>query len=249
MERFSFIFLVAGIGFFVLAFLVSGYAPYMQFQGLQVVSIQELAARPPLDFVELREQYPEAFAKAFPGKSDSEAFAEALVLGKASYVGEACWHCHSQQVRAVGGDEARFGRISYPEEYNNELNYPPMWGTRRIGPDLAREAGRRSNDWHVAHFWNPRHVAPLSVMPSYPWFFESDGKTPNKTGLSVIAYMQWLGSWEHTRTETVYAAGDIERGYPAPVIDRPANPNAAPAASGDTPSEGKKDQPKKEEDY
>jgi hypothetical protein len=30
-------------------------------------------------------------------------------------------------------------------------------------------------------------------MPRYTWFY--DGETPNKTGLAMITYMQWLGSW------------------------------------------------------
>ena len=30
-----------------------------------------------------------------------------------------------------------------------------MFGTRRVGPDLSREGGRRSNDWHAVHFFQP----------------------------------------------------------------------------------------------
>lgn len=224
MERFGFVFLVAGLGFFALAFVVSGWVPLMPFTQLDVVSVEELARHVPLEFAELREQYPEAFQKAFGKKSDEEALAEALVLGRATYIAEGCWHCHSQQVRPVGNDEARFGRVHYPEEFNNALNYPPLWGTRRVGPDLLREGGLRSNDWHVAHFWNPPDVAPLSVMPSYPWFFEPDGLTPNKKGLCLIAYVQWLGSWTPSHHETVFDIGTIERAYPAPKIERPLAP-------------------------
>jgi len=216
MERFGFVFLVAGLGFFALAFVVSGVLPWIQFKDLPVVTVQDLARDVPLEFAELREQYPEAFTKAFGDKTDSEALAEAIVLGRKAYIGEGCWHCHSQQVRPWGGDEARFGRVSYPKEYNNDMNYPVLWGTRRIGPDLARQSGKHSNDWHVAHFWNPRDVSPTSVMPRYPWFYEADGKTPNKRGLSVIAYVQWLGSWETNYSETVFGTGMIERGYTAP---------------------------------
>ena len=73
------------------------------------------------------------------------------------------------------------------------MSLPPLFGTRRIGPDLIRESGRHSNDWHVAHFYDPTLVAPSSVMPKYTWFF--DGETPNAKGLAVITYVQWLGSW------------------------------------------------------
>ena len=237
MERFGFVFFVAGMGFFVLAFLVSGWVPFIPFADMQVQSVEQLASRVPLDFVELRRQYPEAFAKAFGNKTDQEALAEALVIGRKTYIGEGCWHCHTQQVRPVGNDEARFGRIHYPEEFNNDLNYPALWGTRRVGPDLLRESGRQSNDWHVAHFWNPPDVAPLSVMPRYPWFFERDDPAtdqdeslqPNKTGLSVIAYVQWLGSWIESHDETIFGVGAIERAYPMPTIERP-QPADQPAA-------------------
>ncbi len=216
MERLSFVLLIAGLGFFVLAFMVSGWVPFIPFADLKVVSVKELAQHVPLAFVELQQQYPEAFQKAFGRQPLDEALAEALVVGRKQYVGDGCWHCHSQQVRPVGNDEARFGRVHYPEEFNNDLNYPALWGTRRVGPDLLRESGRQSNDWHVAHFWNPRDVAPLSVMPRYPWFFEPDGVTPNKKGLSVIAYVQWLGSDWETGNETIFGVGAIERAYPAP---------------------------------
>lgn len=221
MERFGFVFLVAGLGFFTMAFLVHGVVPMMPFFDIQVLSVEQLAQNVPVDFIELRRQYPEPFEKAFGSKSDQEALAEAIVIGRKTYIAEGCWHCHSQQVRPVGGDEARFGRPHYPEEYNNDMNYPPSWGTRRVGPDLLRESGRHSNDWHVAHFWNPPDVVPPSVMPRYPWFYEEDGLTPNKTGLSIIAYVQWLGSWVENTDETVFSIGTIDRGYPAPAVERP----------------------------
>lgn len=234
MERFSFIFLVAGLGFFALAFMVSGWIPMLPVQDLEVRTVEQLAAKPPVTFVELGEQYPEAFAKAFPGMSSEEAFAEALTTGHKVYIGEACWHCHSQQIRPWGGDEARFGRRSFPEEYHNELNMPPLWGTRRIGPDLIRRGGKQSNDWHVAHFYNPPDVNPVSVMPSYPWFFEDDGLTPNKKGLSIIAYVQWLGSWIPNLDETVYEVPFLEETFPASTVAAPrravsTDEDAAPA--------------------
>jgi hypothetical protein len=32
-------------------------------------------------------------------------------------------------------------------------------------------------------------------MPAYPWYFDGEPSTPNKKGLSLILYLQWLGSW------------------------------------------------------
>ncbi len=232
MERFSFVFLVAGLLFFGLAFAVSGWIPMLPVQHLKVRTVEQLAAVPPASFSDLKDEYPEAFEQAFGGLSLTAAFAEALRVGHKAYIGEACWHCHSQQVRPWGNDEARYGRKSYPEEYHNELNMPPLWGTRRIGPDLIRRGGKRSNDWHVAHFYNPTDVSPVSVMPSYPWFFQADGLTPNKTGLSIIAYVQWLGSWEPGVEENLYEIPQLESRFPPADLDRPRQPKApeTPAA-------------------
>jgi Cbb3-type cytochrome oxidase, cytochrome c subunit len=42
-----------------------------------------------------------------------------------------------------------------------------MWGTRRIGPDLAREYGKHPPDWQLVHLYNPRYIVPESVMPGF----------------------------------------------------------------------------------
>jgi cbb3-type cytochrome oxidase cytochrome c subunit len=93
----------------------------------------------------------------------------------------------------VSNEDQRFGKVSWAAEYRNAMFLPHLFGTRRVGPDLIRQAGKHGNDWHAAHFFDPTLVSPASVMPRYPWFF--DGEVPNKIGLSMIAYMQWLGSW------------------------------------------------------
>lgn len=218
MERFNFVFLVAGFGFFGLAFLIMGWLPIAQYRDIEVVTIEQLSQDVPYQFEQLAATYPEAFLDAFGTvEATPDAFAEALRTGKASYIAEACWHCHSQQVRRidptdgteVGHDISRWagdtGLESVPDEYFNEMNYPHLFGTRRVGPDLMRSSGRHSNDWHLAHFYNPRHTTPYSVMPPYPWFFDDEeGLVPNKRGLSMVAYMQWLGSWHNQFAPTEY---------------------------------------------
>ena len=232
MERFSFVFLVAGLLFFALSFVVSGLIPMVAVKDLEVRTVEQMAQSVPYEFTLLREQYPEAYAKAFGDLPETEAFADALRTGHKTYIGEACWHCHSQQIRPWGGDEARYGPKSFPEEYHNELNMPPLWGTRRIGPDLIRRGGRQSNDWHVAHFYNPPDLNTWSVMPAYPWFYEEDGLTPNKKGLSIIAYVQWLGSWLPRQDETLFDIDTISASYEAPVIPLPEGLEEEPADEG-----------------
>jgi hypothetical protein len=191
-ERAQFILLVAGVGFFVLAFVVSGVVTVNAVSDVPYRSLDDIAQEVSPYFVALSRQYPEPFNTYFPGGPTSNNYREALNLGRNVYIGEACWHCHTQQVRPVANENVRFGPVSTAAEQRHELMMPQLMGTRRVGPDLSRESGLRSNDWHMAHFYNPRSVSPTSVMPRYTWFF--DGRQPNKKGLSMVTYMQWLGS-------------------------------------------------------
>lgn len=49
-------------------------------------------------------------------------------------------------------------------------DHPFQWGSRRIGPDLAR-VGTKLQDplWHYQHMRDPRTTSPGSNMPAYPW--------------------------------------------------------------------------------
>ena len=191
-ERFQFIFLVAGIGFFALAFVVSGIVTVNAVSDLPYTSLEQISQNVSPYFVALSQQYPKQFDKYFPGGPTSKNYRQALHIGRNVYISEACWHCHTQQVRPVANEDVRFGPVSTAAEQQHELMMPQLMGTRRVGPDLSRQAGFRSNDWHVAHFYHPQAVSPTSVMPSYTWFF--DRRKPNKKGIAIITYMQWLGS-------------------------------------------------------
>lgn len=193
MERFATIALSVGIGLFAFGTFWQAVAPSISLKDIPVKSMTDIAEDIPPEFYLLAMDYPEEFKKHF-GKSDKTAFVEALKTAKKVYIAEACWHCHSQYVRPVSKEELRYGRVSYPSEYANVMQLPQLLGTRRVGPDLVRESGVHSNDWHMAHFKNPSAVTPGSVMPRFTWFFDENGM-PNKKGLSMIIYMQWLGSW------------------------------------------------------
>ena len=82
-------------------------------------------------FQDLKQRYPETFDKYY-GEASREKCAEALRLGRRVYIGEACWHCHSQFVRPVSNEDRRWGPVSRSWEYQNELQRPVMFGTRRV---------------------------------------------------------------------------------------------------------------------
>ena len=43
------------------------------------------------------------------GEPTYENLEEALLLGRQVYVGEGCWHCHSQFIRPVSNESRRWG--------------------------------------------------------------------------------------------------------------------------------------------
>jgi cytochrome c oxidase cbb3-type subunit II len=194
---------VAGLVFFGLAFVSNALVPALMYRHLPEQSAEQLVNG------NLRYQFedlanPKEFIKAFGTPPSNEQAkekwwndqcAQALRVGRKVYVGEGCWHCHSQFIRPVSNEERRWGPVSHSWEYQNELQRPVMFGTRRVGPDLCREGGRRSNDWHAVHFFKPRNVSEDSPMPDYPWLFDGSPDKPTRRGLSLITYVQWLGSW------------------------------------------------------
>lgn len=208
-ESKSGIFLIAGLFFFALSFVVMGVLPWTMYLDQPEKTLMQLAEEGIThEFIDLAERYPEQFATYFPAGPNTASYAVALDRGHKIYIAEGCWHCHSQQIRPVSNEDLRWGPVSHAREYQNVLQRPVLFGTRRVGPDLIREAARRSNDWHVAHFYKPTHVSPTSVMPEYSWFFDDDGY-PNKDGMSLITYIQWLGSWLE---EYPYFAGEGPEG-------------------------------------
>ncbi|MEX0747604.1 MAG: cbb3-type cytochrome c oxidase subunit II, partial [Rhodothermales bacterium] len=53
-------------------------------------------------------------------------------------------------------------------------DHPLLWGSNRIGPDLARIGGKYPHLWHVRHMEDPRSTSPASIMPPYPWLLEKE---------------------------------------------------------------------------
>ncbi len=93
------------------------------------------------------------------------------LVGRDIYIREGCFNCHSQMIRPLRHETERYGEYSKPGEFVND--HPFLWGSRRIGPDLAREGGKYSELWHVRHMLNPREITPHSIMPAYPEMLQS----------------------------------------------------------------------------
>lgn len=111
------------------------------------------------------------------------------LIGRDIYVSEGCYNCHSQMIRTLVPDVMRYGDYSHLGEF--VYDFPHQWGSKRTGPDLQREGGKRSDDWHFYHMLDPRSVSPGSNMPNYPWLFRKSMKV--KELPSKIHAMRMLG--------------------------------------------------------
>ncbi|MFW5874455.1 MAG: cytochrome-c oxidase, cbb3-type subunit I [Verrucomicrobiota bacterium] len=114
------------------------------------------------------------------------------LAGRDIYVSEGCYNCHSQMIRTLVPDTMRYGgEDGYSRLGESIYDFPYQWGSKRTGPDLAREGGARTDDWHFYHMLDPRSISPGSNMPNYPWLFEKE--TRIKDLPAKIRAMRMLG--------------------------------------------------------
>lgn len=92
--------------------------------------------------------------------------------GRDIYIREGCYNCHSQMIRPLRFETVRYGEYSKAGEF--VYDHPFQWGSKRTGPDLAREGGVRNNKWHYEHMIRPKDVSTGSIMPAYTWLREDD---------------------------------------------------------------------------
>lgn len=98
--------------------------------------------------------------------------------GRDLYIREGCYNCHSQMIRPFRSETERYGDYSKAGEF--VYDHPFQWGSKRTGPDLAREGvtsgvmDKRSDSWHLKHLYDPTSVSEGSIMPKYPWLVEDD---------------------------------------------------------------------------
>jgi cytochrome c oxidase cbb3-type subunit I/II len=112
--------------------------------------------------------------------------------GRDLYVREGCYVCHSQMIRPFRSETERYGEYSKAGEF--VYDHPFQWGSKRTGPDLAREGvgnNKKSHTWHYNHFDEPTAISTGSVMPAYSFLIDQEldtASTPAK-----IRAMQKLG--------------------------------------------------------
>jgi cytochrome c oxidase cbb3-type subunit 2 len=111
--------------------------------------------------------YPMMRADMHPKLETLKPFTPLQLAGRDVYQREGCVNCHTQTVRPLRTEVLRYGDYSKAGEFF--YDHPFLWGSKRTGPDLAREGGKRPDAWHQAHYENPQAITPRSNMPPYPW--------------------------------------------------------------------------------
>lgn len=176
---------IAGVGFFLLSFVALGVLPGWRL----------------------------AEAMAAHAKTEMPDYTAAELRGRQLYGRLGCALCHSQQVRFLLSDVRRWGAPT--QAWETRYDFPQLWGTRRIGPDLAREALVRSDDWQLVHLYNPRWVVADSVMPGFTWLFHGGPDRPSADAADLLAYLRSLGRAQRSYTEknqSVVSAADRHAG-------------------------------------
>jgi cytochrome c oxidase cbb3-type subunit I/II len=97
--------------------------------------------------------------------------------GRDIYVREGCYTCHSQMIRPFRSETERYGEYSKAGEF--VYDHPFQWGSKRTGPDLAREGAKsgrmyKPDSWHFNHMMDPRKLNEQSIMPAYPWLIRNN---------------------------------------------------------------------------
>jgi len=129
--------------------------------------------------------YPMLRPDMHPKLENLRPFTPLQLAGRDVYQREGCVNCHTQTVRPLRTEVMRYGEYSKAGEFYYDR--PFLWGSKRTGPDLAREGGKRPDSWHLAHYTNPQSIVPRSNMPAYGWL--AQGKLDPVT---VKAHMDGL---------------------------------------------------------
>jgi cytochrome c oxidase cbb3-type subunit I/II len=129
-----------------------------------------------------------------PTISSIKPYSPLELEGRDIYVREGCYLCHSQQIRPFRNEVERYGEYSKAGE--SVYDHPFQFGSKRTGPDLAREGVKtlpnyKPDSWHYNHMQNPQKMNAESIMPPYPWLLEND--LDYSTLESKISVLEGLG--------------------------------------------------------
>ncbi len=148
-----------------------------------------------------------------PTISSVKPYTPLELQGRDLYVREGCYTCHSQMIRPFRSETERYGEYSKAGEF--VYDHPFQWGSKRTGPDLAREGAgnlKKSDGWHFRHFREPASMSEGSIMPPYPFMITQELDT-SSTAAKINA-MRTLGvpyaaGFENTANEHLMSQANL----------------------------------------
>lgn len=130
--------------------------------------------------------------------ADARPLTAAEEAGRRVYAANGCNYCHTQYLRPQDwtgvGSFRTVGRVAQAGDYYYQQTV--LMGSERTGPDLSQEGGVHTDEWHLAHFFNPRYTSPKSIMPQFSFYYNqtsAGGIEPTDDVKNLIAYVQSLG--------------------------------------------------------
>ena len=112
---------------------------------------------------------------ASPSRENIKPYTALELEGRDIYIREGCNNCHTQMVRPLKFETARYG--DYSTLADSAIDRPHLWGSKRTGPDLARVGRKYPGAWHTIHMKDPQSMYPKSNMPPYAWLADRDLNT------------------------------------------------------------------------
>jgi cytochrome c oxidase cbb3-type subunit 2 len=109
-----------------------------------------------------------------PASADWAPLSDVALKGRNLFAQNGCYVCHSGYSRPQDVREALYflyPKVSQPGDFYGTDQSPNLLGTERTGPDLSQESGWHPNDWQRAHFYDPRFMDPMSLMPDMKSLF------------------------------------------------------------------------------
>jgi cytochrome c oxidase cbb3-type subunit I/II len=119
-----------------------------------------------------------------PTISSVKPYTPLELQGRDIYRREGCYTCHSQMIRPFRSETERYGEYSKAGEF--VYDHPFQWGSKRTGPDLAREGTlnlKKTDTWHFNHMDDPQAISPGTIMPAYSFMLDKEldtASTPAK---------------------------------------------------------------------
>ena len=142
-------------------------------------------------------------APAAGDKTGARPYTALELEGRDIYIREGCSTCHSQMIRPFATETQRYGEASVMAD--SQYDHPFTWGSKRTGPDLARQGNKNPSAWHYQHFINPPQLSAGSNMPSYAQF-----------ETNLVDYKATEGKLRALRSVGVpYTVADVQQAVPA----------------------------------